>query len=34
MIDDRRMEDRLREHFNLRRRPIAIAFRDGPPPGE
>ena len=33
MTDYRRMEDRLREHFNLRRRPIAIAFRDEAPPG-
>jgi uncharacterized protein (DUF169 family) len=33
MTEYRRMEDRLREHFNLRRRPIAIAFCDEPPPG-
>ncbi len=33
MTDYRRMEDRLREHFNLSRRPIAIAFRDEAPPG-
>jgi uncharacterized protein (DUF169 family) len=33
MTDYRRLEDRLREQFNLRRRPIAIAFRDEPPAG-
>ncbi len=33
MTDYRRIEDRLRETFTLRRRPIAIAFRDAPPAG-
>ena len=33
MTDYRRVEDRLRETFRLRRRPIAIAFRDAPPAG-
>jgi uncharacterized protein (DUF169 family) len=33
MTDYRRLEDRLRDFFALRRRPIAIAFRDAPPAG-
>jgi uncharacterized protein (DUF169 family) len=33
MRDYRQIEDRLREQLNLRRRPIAIAFRDTPPAG-
>ena len=33
MTDYRRIEDRLRETFTLRRRPIAIAFCDAPPAG-
>jgi uncharacterized protein (DUF169 family) len=33
MTDYGRMEARLREAFSLRRRPIAITFRDAPPAG-
>ena len=31
MTDYRRIEDRLRDSFNLRRRPVAVAFREAPP---
>jgi uncharacterized protein (DUF169 family) len=33
MIDYRGVEERLRETCNLRRRPVAVAFRAAPPPG-
>ncbi len=33
MTDYRALEDRLRETFGLRRRPVAVAFRKAPPAG-
>jgi uncharacterized protein (DUF169 family) len=33
MTDYRGIEDRLRETFNLRRRPVAVTFRAAPPAG-
>lgn len=33
MIDYRRLEKQLADDLQLRRRPIAVAFRDSPPPG-
>jgi uncharacterized protein (DUF169 family) len=33
MIDYRRIEDRLRDSFNLPRRPVAVAFREAAPAG-